>query len=139
MIRALLDTNILLDVLLKREPFVKDAAALWQANEQGLFEGSISAITPVNVFYIARKIKDNATARKIVEELLVVFRVVPIDHLTLQSALALPLKDYEDSVQLASAVAGQLDAIVTRDIYDYAASTIPVFSPADFLSQLSAQ
>ena len=77
MIRALLDTNILLDVLLKREPFVKDAAALWQANEQGLFEGSISAITPVNVFYIARKIKDNATARKIVEELLVVFRVVP--------------------------------------------------------------
>ena len=139
MIRALLDTNILLDVLLKREPFVKDAAALWQANKQGLFEGSISAITPVNVFYIARKIKDNATARKIVEELLIVFRVVPIDHLTLQSALALPLKDYEDSVQLASAVAGQLDAIVTRDIYDYAASTIPVFSPADFLSQLSAQ
>ena len=46
--RALLDTNIVLDLLMKREPFAQDAAAIWEANRQGRFDGYVSAIKPFN-------------------------------------------------------------------------------------------
>jgi predicted nucleic acid-binding protein len=137
--RALFDTNVILDVFLRRDPFVTAAAALWQANEDKSFEGYVSGITPVTLFYIAAKIKGAQAARTAVRELLDTFRVCPIDTTILQSALALPLRDYEDAVQLASASASQMDAIVTRDTRDYAGATLPVLTPQDFLDQLNRQ
>jgi predicted nucleic acid-binding protein len=68
--RVLLDTDVILDLLLDRAGFVEHAAALWEAHEQGRLEAYISVITPVNVFYIARKLKGAETARQAVVELL---------------------------------------------------------------------
>lgn len=65
--RALLDTNIVLDFLLDRPPFAEAAAAIWDALAQKRFEGYVSAITPVNLFYIARKLKGAEMARASVE------------------------------------------------------------------------
>jgi predicted nucleic acid-binding protein len=67
--RVLLDTNVVLDFLLDRAPFADAAEALWQANDDGRIEAYVSAITPVNVFYIARKLKGLETARQLVETL----------------------------------------------------------------------
>jgi len=139
MIRVLLDTNVVLDVLLKREPFVQEGIALWRANEEGQFEGYVSAITPINVFYIARKIKGLDIAHEIIVELLATFQVLTLDAIILQAALDLPLKDFEDAAQIASANANQLDGIVTRDAKDYKDATIPIYSPAEFLSKLTTQ
>ena len=75
MTRVLLDTNVVLDFLLDREPFADAAAALWLANDEGPIEAYVSVITPVNVFYIARKLKGAATARHLVESLLAACRV----------------------------------------------------------------
>jgi len=136
--RVLLDTNVILDFLLDRLPFADAATAVWLASEQGQFEGYVSAITPVNVFYIARKIKGVDAARQMVDGLLSACQVCPIDLPILQSALTLPMRDYEDAVQHASASAIQIDAIVTRNLKDYTGATLPVFSPEDFLKQLSA-
>jgi len=66
--RVLLDTNVVLDFLLDRAPFADEAAALWQANDDGRIEAYVSAITPVNVFYVARKLKGIETARQLVME-----------------------------------------------------------------------
>jgi predicted nucleic acid-binding protein len=137
--RVLLDTNVILDFLLDRLPFADAATAVWQANEQSRFEGYISAITPINVFYIARKIKGVDAARQMVDGLLSACRVCPIDLPILQSALTLPMRDYEDAVQHASAVASQMDVLVTRDKRDYAGATLPVLTPRDFLDQLNRQ
>ena len=65
-------------------------------------------------------------------------RICPLDAQMLQAAEALPLKDYEDAVQLASALAAGLEVIVTRDLRDYKNSSLPVFSPDDFLTLLAA-
>lgn len=54
--RVLLDTNILLDLFLERDPFVEDAAAIVAYHEAGRFTGYVSAITPVNLFYITRNL-----------------------------------------------------------------------------------
>lgn len=136
--RVLLDTDVVLDLLLDRAPFIDAASALWELNEQGRFEAYISAITPINVFYIARKIKSSDVARQAVNELLAAMRVCRLDHDIMQRALTLPFADYEDAVQHESAKASQLDAIVTRNIDDYRSATLPVLSPTDFLSQLKS-
>ena len=136
MTRVLLDTNVVLDFLLDRAPFADAAAALWQANDDGRIDAYVSVITPVNVFHIARKLKGAATARQLVESLLAACRVCGPDRDKLLSALALPVKDFEDAVQVVSAQAETLDALVTRNPGDYKGISFPIFSPTAFLEQL---
>ena len=64
----LLDTDVILDLYLDREPFADAAAALWQAHEAGHITAYVSAITPINLFYVARKLKGFAIARQAVTE-----------------------------------------------------------------------
>jgi predicted nucleic acid-binding protein len=138
MTRALIDTDVILDLPLDRPGFADHAAALWEAGEQGRFDAYISVITPVNVFYIARKLKGAEDARYAVGVLLSALRVCNLDLPTLQTAMALPLTDFEDAVQLASAMANHIDAIITRNLKDYKNASLPVFSPPDFLASLRA-
>ncbi len=137
--RVLLDTNVVLDFLLDRPPFAEAAAYLWQANEEGRIEAYISVITPVNVFYIARKLKGALVARQLVESLLATCRVCGPDREMLIAALSLPLKDFEDAVQVVSAQAEAVDAFVTRDPSDYAGVAFPVLSPLACVERLSSQ
>ncbi len=134
--RVLFDTNIILDLFLDRPPFADNAAELWQANADGRLEGFVSAITPVNLFYIARRLKNRQTAFQVVHEVLTAMVVCPLDQTALQTALTLPFSDYEDAVQHASAVGCGLDIIVTRNIKDFAKSTAPVLTPAQLLLKL---
>lgn len=136
--RVLLDTDVVLDFLLEREPFAQAAGKLLELNARGAFDGYISAITPVNVFYIARKILGRDKVRRALDDLLLVVRVCPVTHAVLHQALALPFADYEDAVQHASATASHLDALVTRNLDDYQKATLPVFSPTDFLNRLTS-
>jgi predicted nucleic acid-binding protein len=137
--RTLLDTDVVLDVILAREPFAKEAAQLFDLAEQGLFEPYISAITPLNIFYIARKAKAAPDLRQAIQSLVETVGVCPIDKSILSSAFDLRFVDYEDAVQHSSATAAGLEAIVTRDLHDYKYSTLPVFSPTDFLAKLEAE
>jgi predicted nucleic acid-binding protein len=130
MMRILLDTDVVLDFLLDRAPFAAAASAIWQAGEQGRLEIFVSAITPINVFYIARKLKGEAVARSHVASLVTMARTCTLDHTILTLALSSPMRDYEDAVQATSADAYQLDGIVTRNFADY------VRSPADMVSRL---
>jgi predicted nucleic acid-binding protein len=139
MTRALLDTNVVLDFLLDRPPFAEAAAAIWEALVQKRFEGYVAAITPINLFYIARKLKGTEMARASVAGLIRDCQICPLDRTTLQTALALPLKDYEDAAQLASALASGLDIIVTRDPADFAGASLAVLSPVEFLAKIATE
>ncbi len=134
--RALIDTNVIMDVLFEREEFLEPAKAIWQATEQGSIDGYISAITPITVFYVAERMKTTAYARKLVKEILSVFRICALTETSLRAAILLPMDDYEDAAQAASAIAEDLDLIVTRDSGDYADLSIPALSPTEFVKQL---
>lgn len=134
--RVLLDTNIVLDLILERENFVEDAEAIFLAQAQGRLSAYISAITPGTAYYVARRTKGSADARNAVAGMLKITHVAAVDHSVLQHAVGLPLTDYEDAIQLAGAMAEQLDAIVTRDAKDFQGSPIPVFSPAELLAKV---
>ena len=135
---ALLDTDVVLDLVLARNPFVIEAAAIWLANEQGRFVAFIAPITPVNVFYITRRSRDVATARKAVRDLLASLNIAPLSQHDLHVAEALSMADFEDAVQVAAALAASCEAVVTRNGSDFMGAPLPIFTPEAFLDQLPA-
>jgi predicted nucleic acid-binding protein len=134
--RVLLDTNILLDVLLDRAPFVGDSSAVWDACDTGRIVGYIPASTLTDIHYIARRAADLATARIAVGLCLAAFEICPVERATLERAAALPGNDFEDNVQIACALIAGLDAVVTRNTSDFAAAPILVLTPAALVAQL---
>jgi predicted nucleic acid-binding protein len=134
--RVLFDSDVVLDLLLDRAPFVQEAAALFELHERGRLDGYVSGITVVNVFYVTRKLKGLDAARLAVGELLKAVGVCPVDRDVLADAQRLPFSDYEDAVQHACAEAGGLDAVVTRNLEDYKNAVLPVFSPDGLLKHL---
>ncbi|HBB87222.1 MAG TPA: DNA-binding protein [Blastocatellia bacterium] len=137
--RVLLDTDVVLDLVLAREPFDQAARVLFKWHEQGRIDAYIAAITPVNVFYVARKLKGIEEARQAVKLLLTSLTVCPLHKSILDEAEKLPFSDFEDAVQHASATASRLEVIVTRDVRDFKNATLPVLSPREFLDKLKSQ
>jgi len=137
MIRALLDTNVILDALLAREPFGAQVSAVWQAHEDERFTAYLSAITPATVFYVARKQLGRKQALKMMEDLTDTFEVCAVNREVLRSALRLEMDDFEDAIQSANALTEGLDFIITRDLKDYKKSPVKAISPVEFIKQLS--
>ena len=135
--RVLLDTDVVLDAVLAREPFGRIALQLFKLHDEGVIEGCISAVTPVNVFYFARKFKGAEVARHAVDLLLSSFTVCPVTTAVLRAAHALPISDYEDAVQHASATTVGVEAIITRNVDDYRNASVPILTPTGFLQQLN--
>lgn len=133
---GLVDTNIVLDVLLKREPWVADSTRVWQACESQRMTGYLVASTLTDIFYIARKIIGREAAFEAIEVCLATFAVCPVDRAVLEQALRLPGQDFEDNVQIAAAVHSGLDVIVTRNPDDFASASIMVLTPSALLAHL---
>ena len=135
--RVLIDTNIVLDFLLQREPFFQDAELLFQAIDAGQLIGYVTATTLTDIFYISRKhTRSVEQARQAVLETLTAMVICPIDRAVLESAFNSGLVDFEDAVQIFGAVAQRLDAILTRDNKGFLSSPIPVLSIQELLQQL---
>jgi predicted nucleic acid-binding protein len=135
-VKILIDTNIVLDLLLEREPFVEKAIALFEQIECGNLAGYIAATTITNIFYIIRKTEGREVALAAINRLLIGLQFCAVDRQTVETALSIDLKDFEDSIQLACTTLNQLDAIVTRDRKDFIGSPLPVYSPAEILDQI---
>lgn len=133
---VLIDTNVVLDVLLKRDPWLADSQRVWQACDEARIAGHILASTLTDIFYIARKMIGRTEAVQAVQICLATFTICPVDRTVLEQALVLVGMDFEDNVQVAAAMQMSLDAIVTRNPEDFAYAPIPVFTPADLVAQL---
>jgi predicted nucleic acid-binding protein len=137
-VKVLFDTNVVLDVLLAREPHVDVAAQLFSLVDNGSIDGVISATTVTTIHYIAAKtVGANAAARHL-GELLAMFDVACVDRPVLQSALGLKYPDFEDAVLHEAAKASGAEAIVTRNIKDFASAELPVFAPDELMAAIIA-
>lgn len=135
--RVLVDTNIVLDFLLQREPFFQDAELLFQAIDIGEIASYITATTLTDIFYISRRYTRSVEqARQAVSEILTAMMICPVDRVVLESAFNSGLADFEDAVQIFSAVTQGLEAIVTRDAQGFLSSPIPVLSIQELLQQV---
>ena len=132
----LIDLNIVLDVLQRREPFFEASARLLAAVETGLLEGFIAAHSITTLFYLIQKDKSSAEARASITNLLQFLKIAPVNQSTIDQALNLDYDDFEDAVQMISALQCKAEYLITRNITDFQPPLLPVLQPIDFLSTL---
>jgi len=132
-LRVLIDLDVILDVLQKREPFYEMSARVLAAAERGRVEGWVAAHSLTTLFYLYTRFDSAAAARVALGELLSFLSVAPIDGEVIQAALGLPYRDFEDAVQMAAAVRVGADHVVTRNVVDYAGGPLPALEPAELL------
>jgi len=133
---VLIDLNILLDVLQKREPFYEYSANLLAAVEVGQVIGYIAAHSITTLFYLIQKDKGVSEARKTIVNLLQFIKIAPVDQSTIEQALNLGYADFEDAVQMMTAVHCKVNCLVTRNVKDFNPSLLPVMQPVDFITGL---
>ncbi len=133
--KVLVDTNVLLDVLAKRQPFYADSAAIWSLAEDGLIEGLVSAVSFTNIFYIVRKLAGAETAQRTLVLLRDTFTAVACDVPILNRAIDAGFKDFEDAVQYFTALQAGAVCLVSRNPDHFPRTNdCPVISPAEFLA-----
>jgi hypothetical protein len=133
---VMIDINILMDVLQKREPFYGASAGLLAAVETGLVQGLVAAHSLTTLFYLVQKGRSSAEARVTITNLLQFIKIAPVGQSTIEQALNLETRDFEDAVQMVSAMQCKADFLITRNVKDFQPTLLPVLTPVDFLSTL---
>lgn len=134
--KVLIDTNIVLDVLLDRAPWVHDSSRIWEACATGVLVGVLPASVLSDIFYIARRATTISTAQVAIGLCLATFVTCAVDRTILDDATTLTGRDFEDNIQIACAHLNQLDALVTRNPADFADAPVLVLTPPELLARL---
>lgn len=132
--KILIDTNVLLDYLLEREPFFEDAKEIVISCVEGKIKGCIAAHSIPNMFFILRKDYNAKERREVLSNLCLIFYVEGIDKAKLLSGLANEdFSDFEDCLQMECAKSFGANYIVTRNVADYSVSDVKAIEPKDYL------
>lgn len=135
--KVLLDTNIIVDDALEREPFLEVSEQVLVLIEQGQVEGYVSASTFGDLYYIIRKVRGREWTVNYLRQLVTFCQVVTVDRATITMALTTNFRDFEDAIQYSCAVINQLDAIVTRNPQDFPVTTPRILTPNQLIQELS--
>ena len=136
--KVLFDTNVILDVLLDREPFSDAATYLMTKVEQSEIVGYLGATTITTIYYLLQKNLGKKIAKEKVEVLLSIFEIIPINRIILENALRLNSSDFEDAVLYEGGLHIGAEYIITRDVKGFKDSEIPVFNPIEFIDMLNS-
>lgn len=134
--RLLLDINVILDVLLVREPWIRDAGRLLSAVEEGRAEGYVAGHTITTIHYLVAREKGRQLATRAVTDILRISQVVPVTSDGFQRALLSGIEDFEDAVQAEAALQIAADYLVTRNAKDFRKASVEVRTPAEVLAIL---
>lgn len=138
--KALIDTCVIVDVLQKQEPFYKAAMDIVLAISNRQCLGILTAKSITDIYYILRRsIRNEEEVRKLLRVLFTLFDVEDTFSTDCRLALSSPIKDYEDTIMIQTAIRIGTDCIVTRNLKDYRLAALPVFSPEEFLEKLAEE
>lgn len=129
--RLLFDTNVVLDVMLNREPHAETSAEILSRVESGALTGCICATTVTTIHYLAARALGSERALVEVRKLLSLFEIASVNRAVLETALDLAFSDYEDAVLHEAACAVDAQGIVTRNPRHFKNSTLPVYMPEE--------
>ena len=132
----LLDTDVLVDVALDRHPHSGPSAELLERVERGPLRAHVAWHTLSNFYYLVTSERGDADARDFIDELVRFVAVAPVDAAALRYAISLPMRDFEDAMQVAAAQACGAQHIVTRNVRDFRRSPIPAVTPGEALARL---
>ena len=132
--RIFVDSDVILDVALARQPFVEASQQVLALCENGAFTGCISSNSVANIYYILRKLGGDEKARIFIKQLLKFLVIIPVDHVGMSKALDSKFTDFEDAIQHFAALSFGCTAIVTRNVQDYKLAELNVVLPSVFVS-----
>ncbi|NKI25234.1 PIN domain-containing protein [Arenibacter sp. 6A1] len=136
MSRLLIDTNIVIDLLSKREEFYQEAADLFSRADKKEVALAISSLTFANTNYILTKLKSAKEAKEILRKFKVLVEVLSLDDKITELALSDDnFPDFEDGLQYYTAIENQIDIIITRNKKDFKNSKIPVLTAQEYLAR----
>lgn len=130
---AFLDSDVILDVALARDPFVSESKTVLVMAQLHHFSGFTSSVCIANIYYFLRKKTGDRQARDFLSRLLSFVTILPMDHQVMIDALKSPFGDFEDALQYIAARRNNCGCIITRNTEDYREASIGVYTPAEFL------
>lgn len=134
--KLLIDANILLDVLQKREPHFHNSSLIWKLCETDSVEGYVSSLTFANLIYVMRKELDPNKIENVLQQLKLIFQFTDLSVTDITKAANLKWDDFEDAIQNAIAERIHADYIITRNVKDFNKSRITAFTPEEYLSRI---
>ena len=132
--KLFLDTNIVIDVIANRKPFVEDSRIILNLCETGQAEGIISTLTLCTISYVLRQFATPGMMRTKLRDLRNMLTPIDLSVSLLDKAIASSITDFEDAVQFYTAAYSDADVIITRNIKHFPQDNIPVLTPTEFLA-----
>jgi predicted nucleic acid-binding protein len=128
------DTNVVLDVLLEREPFVKDAVDLFRLVEESHIDAFLCATTIATIDYLLTRSLPAPKARDALWKLISLFEIAIVNRPVIERALRSQIHDFEDAVLDEAGQMAGVDSVITRNTKDFAGSSLKIFDPTEFLA-----
>lgn len=134
-----IDTDVIIDFLIDREPHSREAAIIFTLIEQKKLKGFVSSLTFSNLYYVLRKIESHNKVIAKLDSISRLLTILKVDQQTIKYAISSGFTDFEDSIQYYCAHDfRKIDVIITKNIKDYKGSDIPVMTPAEYLKMVSS-
>lgn len=133
--KVFVDTNIVIDLLAKREPFYKEAQDLFTLSDKKEIELQISSLTFANAYYSIVKHYKAVDAKKYLLKFKVLVTILPLEDKAIELALASDFADFEDGLQYFIAMDNESDILITRNKKDFKTSKIPVMTAGEYLNR----
>lgn len=131
--KIFIDTDIILDLILEREPFSKFSTKLFSLIENKKIKAFTSPLIFSNLFYILRKLKSREDAIVILKKLKMLLNLLEVNDNIIELALVSEFKDFEDAIQYYVALNNGIKTLITRNLKDYKHSKISVYTAEDYL------
>ena len=134
--KLLIDTNIILDFLLEREPFYDNSKEILKLCALKKFQGFITASSVTDIFYIVHKaLKNTDETYKILTPILNIFEILNVTSNDVKKAFAVKAKDFEDCLMAECAKSNKLTGIVTRNYKDFQDFNVKLYSPENIIGK----
>ncbi len=134
--RIVLDTNIILDIALRRGPHFLDSSAVFMKIDNSVLYGFVTATTITDIYYISKKEKGHQVSIDFITNLIEIIDVIGIDRLVIIESLLSKITDFEDAVQSVSSFLNNIDYIITRNQKDFSVSAVKALTPKEFLDPI---
>lgn len=135
--KVFLDTNVIVDLIINREPFVKEAEEIFALKDSYNYDVIVSALTIANLAYVIDRL--NKKPHESLAGLLPLVKIIDLTSSIIEKTIVSIFKDFEDGLKHSSALVAKADVIVTRNEKDFKHSLIPVMSPQEFLDLFNSQ
>lgn len=131
--RIFVDSDVILDLLCKRNPFYEYAAEVFTLGDTRKIELVTTSLVFANVFYILRKVLGIEKAKELLRKLRIMISIVPVEEKAVDLALNSGFADFEDGLQYFTARENKIGVILTRNVKDYKERDVLIQTPREYL------